>query len=336
MALDDVFNVTHPAEQNGAGDDLALIIEEVAGAVEGTIARKSIMKGWVPVRGVRGTSTITNFAVGESTLQKIVQDGSTPDSNSKNDFSKHSLTIDTPILARATLPILEPLQTSYDARQEIGREHGKKMAKFMDQSFMIQAIKASLQTESAFFAGSAGKPAGHFGGSVQTLSASGDATDPAKLYQALSDLFVKMELKDVDPMSDDLIIVCKPTQFHALLQAEQLINRDYVTSEGNKVVGGFMLKAFGVPIYSSNNYPGGSNISGHLLSNAGNSNAYDGDFTKAVMSAFSPRALMAGETIPVTTKVFWDEKSKLWFVDAYTAYGVTFNRAEYSGSVYIP
>jgi hypothetical protein len=335
MALDDVFSVTHPASQNGGVDPLALIIEEVTGAVEGTLNRKSIMKGWVPVRAVKGTSTITNFAVGESTLQKITQDGSTPDSGSQNDFSKNSLTIDTPILARATLPILEPLQTSYDARQEIGREHGKKIAKFWDQTHMIQAIKASLRTESKF-ATDPGTPAGHFGGSIETLAAAGDATDPAKLYRAISNLMVKMQLKDVDPAMDDCIIVTKPAQFYALLDAEQLVQRDYITSEGNKVQGGFLLKAFGVPIYSTLNYPGGSNIAGHLLSNAGNGNAYDGDFTKALFSCFSPRALLAGETIPLTTKVFWDEKSKLWFVDAYMAYGATVNRAEFAGSIYLP
>lgn len=333
MALDDVFAVTHPNAQNQGADNLALIIEEVTGAVEGTLNRKSIMKGWVPVRAVKGTATITNFAVGESTLQAIAQDGSTPDST-KNDFSKHSLTIDTPILARATLPILEPLQSSYDARQEIGREHGKKIAKFWDQSHMIQAIKASLAANSAFYA--TNETDGHSGGSIETLAAAGDATDPAKLYQALSNLMVKLQNKDVDPAMDDCIIVTKPAQFFALLQAEQLINRDYITSEGNKVVGGFMLKSFGVPIYSSLNYPGGSNISGHLLSNAGNGNAYDGDFTKALFTCFSPRALLAGETIPLTTKVFWDEKSKLWFVDSYMAYGCTTNRHEFAASIYLP
>ncbi len=97
-----------------------------------------------------------------------------------------------------------------------------------------------------------------------------------------------------------------------------------------------LLKTYGVPVVASNNFPGGENISGHLLSNVANSNAYDGDFTKIVAAAFSPSALLAGETIPLTTAVFWDEKSKHWFVDAHLSFGVTPNRAEFAGVIRKP
>jgi hypothetical protein len=64
--------------------------------------------------------------------------------------------------------------------------------------------------------------------------------------------------------------------------------------------------------------------------------AYDGDFSKVVAAAFSPRALLAGETIPLTTDVFWDKITKQWFVDAHLSYGVTPNRAEFSGVILKP
>ena len=335
MALDDSYTIVRPGQSNSAGAVNALHLEEYTGVVESTIARKSVLTGYIPIKPVRGTSVLTNFAVGEATLQKAVPGGPPPDGN-LIDFAKRTLTVDTVVLARNVLPLLEVFQTSYDSRKEIGLEHGKKIAKFTDQAFFIQAIKAALFTDSTYRgAGAVGKPAGHFGGSQVTLGAAGDALDPAKLYQAVADLFVKMEDKDVEPATDDVMIAVRPNEFYTLLQNEQLIDGEYITAEGNSVKA-MLLKTYGVPVIRSNNMPAGQVISGHLLSNAANSNAYDGDFSKIVMCAFSPRALMAGETIPLTTDVFWDKVSKQWFVDAHLAFGVTPSRAEFAGVVMKP
>ena len=334
MALDDTWDVVRPGQSNQAGSVSALHLEEFTGVVESTLERKSVLKAWIPVRPVRGTSVVTNFAVGESTLQKATP-GTTPNGTG-TDFAKRTMTVDTVVLARATLPLLETFQTSYDSRKEIGMEHGKKIAKFVDQSFFIQAIKAALLADSAYRgAGAAGKPLGHFGGSSQTLAASGDALDPAKLYAAIANLFTKMEEKDVDPQSDDVMISVRPAEFYTLLQNEQLIDGTYKTAEGTSIQT-MLLKTYGVPVIRSTNFPGGSTIAGHLLSNAANSNAYDGDFTKVVAAAFSPRALMAGETIPLTSDVFYDKVTKQWFVDAHLSYGVTPNRAEFAGVILKP
>jgi hypothetical protein len=334
MALTESYNIVRPAQSNQAGSTTALQIEEFTGIVEGTIARKSVLKGYIPVRPVKGTSTLTNFAVGESTLQKATP-GVQPD-GTLTDFAKTQVSVDTVVLARAILPLLEVFQTSYDARKEIGMEHGKKIAKFYDQSFFIQAAKAALLTDSKYRgAGAAGKPAGHFGGSLQTLGAAGDALDPAKLYAAIASLLTKMEQKDVDPRTDDVGIYVQPQEFYTLLQNEQLIDGEYKTSEGTDIKA-HLLRTYGVPVFSTNNIPVGQNIVGHMLSNAGNGNAYDGDFTKLVAVAFAPRALLAGETIPLESDVFYDKLSKSWFVDAHLSYGVGHNRAEFAGAIYKP
>lgn len=330
MALESTTNITRPG-MDGTGPAIdGLHIEEYTGVVEQTIARKSALEGFVTARSVRGTSVITNFAVGESTLQKLTP-GTTPD-GSVSKFGKNSLTVDTVILARNIFPLLETWQTSYDARAEVGQEHGKKIAKFRDQAYFIQALKTALLT-SARHSGVDG--AGHSGGSKVTMAGSSDNLDPAKLFAYIADLFVLMEAKDVDPRTDDVMIAVKPAEFYTLLQNEQLINAQYKTSNGTSI-DAMLLKTYGVPVISSNNFPGGSNISGHLLSNSDNSNAYDGDFTKAVAVAFSPRALLAGETIPLTTDVFWDKKAKHWFVDAYLAFAAGPNRAEFAGAIYKP
>jgi len=334
MPIFTVPGITMPSQQNqDATDNDALKIEEYAGVVEGTIERRSLLKGYVPMRPVRGTNTITNYAVGETSLGKVVP-GEAPSPTGGPDFSKASLTVDTLVYARNVIPLLEQWQTRYDARQEIGTEHGKKIAKFYDQSFLIQAAKAAMATESKFSNGDAGKPAGHKGGSVVTLATSADRSDPAKLIQSIADLFVKMEEKDVVPQMDDIMLVFRPAEFYALQQAEQIVNGTYVTATGTRLENVPIFKAYGCPVNSSMNLPQ-EVIASHLLSNAANGNAYDGDFTKLVGLAMSPRALLAGETIPLASDVYYERKEKMWYVDSHMSYGVTTNRHEYAGAIVV-
>lgn len=336
MPLNAAMTVTHPNAINGvdttAADRLALVIEEFTGMVEGTINRRSILAEHVPVRRVQGTATFTNHAVGKSTLQKVVPGEALQ--GIKSDFAKRSVTVDTVIAAREFFPMLEVFQTQMDTRREVANEQGKEIAKFRDQAFLIQALRAARLASSAYANGQAGKPAGHSGGSTQTLATLADSQDPAKLYAALTSLLVKMENKDVDPRSDDVVIVVRPAVYNTLIQAEQLVNTQYVTASGNKVNDGWVLKTAGVPVFSSNNLPN-SNITGHHLSNAFNGNAYDGDFSKTIAAVFSPRAIMAGETIPVTSDVFFDKLYKSWVVDSHLAFAVGPNRAEYAAELAI-
>lgn len=328
MSLD-TFIVTRPGQVGNAGPVDANHIEEYTGEVEGTIARKSVLTGFVNLKTIKGTSILQNFAVGKSTLQKITP-GTTPN-GTNNSFGKNTVQVDTVVLARSTFPMLDVWQTSYDARAEVGQEHGREISKFYDQSFFIQALKTALLVAPKH-SGVAGQ--GHFGGSQSVFTNVNDVLDPAKLYAQIADLFTKMEQKDVDPRTDDLMIVVRPAEFYTLLQNEVLINSTYKTSNGTSIEA-HMLKSFGVPVISSNNLPT-SLIAGHLLSNVANGNAYDGDFTKVAAVAFSPRALLAGATIPLSTKVFWDEVSKSWFVDAWLSYAVGPNRPEFAGVILKP
>lgn len=331
MSLDK-FNVVRPAARNGdETNPLALIVEEFSGMVEGTIARRSRTEGLIQVKSVKGTATVSNFAVGESALQVIVP-GVTPN-GTKNEFGKNSVTVDRTILARATLPLLDVFQTSYDARKEIATEHGKKIAKFKDQAFLIQAVKTALLSHSTFY-GNNKELAGHKGGTVVTLNAAGDQRDPAKLYAAFASLFAQMEEKDVDPVADDLFIFVRPQTFYDLLEAEQVINGQYVTAAGTSIEG-HIFKAWGVPVLSTNNLPNwvedgtAANSVSQMMGGA-----YNGDFSKLIAVAFSARAVLAGSTIDLTSKVFFDDVSKHWFVDAWLAFAATSNRAEFAGAIY--
>lgn len=333
MALDDVYNVTHPGQQGATGALDANHLDEYTGVVEATIERFSALAGLIPMRTVKGTSRVTNFGVGKSVLQKVTP-GAKPD-GTVNKFGKHSIEIDTVVLARSSFPLLETWQTSYDSRAEVGREHGKELAKFTDQCYFIQAIKAALLSDTTLV-GLTGGGTGHSGGSSKTMTGANDHLDPAKLYNYIDDLLILMENKDVDPLAEGLMIAVKPREWYTLSQNELLINSQYITADGTKLDNVPVLKDKGIPLVKSNNFPGGSNITGHLYSNADNSNAYDGDFTKVIASLFTPRAIMAGATIPMTTAMYWLQEYLQWNVDAYTSFAVGPNRPEFASVLLAP
>ena len=175
-------------------------------------------------------------------------------------------------------------------------------------------------------------------GPAVALAAAGDVTDPAKLYSAFSRLFAQLEEKDVDPINDDLVIFVRPTVFYALLEAEQVINGQYKTSEGTSVEG-HIFKAWGVPVVSTANLPNGvintTDDEGNSVGRLMGAN-YTGDFSKLVALAMSPRAVLAGETISLTSDVFYDKLSKSWYVDAHLAFAATPDRTEYAGAILLP
>lgn len=327
-----LFNDTpvRPNQQNQAGATDALNITEFTGMVEGTLERKSKLDPYIKRRRVVGTNSLTNYAIGETTLQTL-QPGVAPDGTLVS-FSKMSLVIDTVILARNIFPLLETFQNNFDVRKEVANEHGKKIAKFTDNAFMIQGIRAALLANSVYSNVAGDKPEGHFGGHVETLATAGDELDPAALYAAIAEVLTAMEEKDITPQDEDVMLVVRPRQFYILQQAEQIINGEYLTSDGNKLTGVAMFKAYGIPVISSNNLPNTA-ITGHELSNANNGNAYDVDASDVVALLMSPRALLAGETIPLQSKVFFDDLSKQWFCDTWLSFGVTANRAEFAAVI---
>lgn len=328
--MSSIFGPTVPVNQNqinGAGALDALIIEQFTGEVEHTVAAESKLSPFIKRRPVKGTNTLTKKAIGRTKLQRL-QRGDAPD-GTQVDFSKASVVVDTTILSRHSFSELETLQTDIDARKEVAVEQGQEIAEFIDQSYLIVAAKAAAQTQSAYSQGSAGRPEGHHGAVQVTFDAAGDENDPAKLYAKIGKLFAELEENKIDPRKHGVILIVRPTTFYILQEAEQISNGEYLTSDGNRLSGIPVLHAWGVPVVSTTNLPNDV-VSGHLLSNPANGNFYDGDFSSLVALAISPKAIMVGETIPLKSAVWWSDASKCWFVDSWLAFGVGFDRVEFS------
>lgn len=322
-----IWGPTSPVNQNqlhGAGPLDALQQERFTGEVEHALMNNEVFAPYFTRKAlVKGTSTLTKKAIGRTKLQKLGR-GQAPDGTQVK-FGKASVTVDTMILSRHTFSELETIQTDIDARGEVATQAGKDIANFNDLTIMIAAAKAAAQTSNPY---GLKEEDGFFGGTQVTIAA-GEEKDPAKLYHAIGQMALGMEKKNVNPRADKALLAVRPEQFYVLMDAEQIVNGEYITSKGNKLDSVPMFKAFGFPVISTTNIPSGV-IEDHLLSNDDNGNFYDGDFSKLVALLVSEKALIIGESKPLETKIWYSDESKVWTVDAWQSYGIGIDRPEYA------
>lgn len=309
--------------------DTDLMIDEYGGVVESQFAKESIMRAYVNLRPVRGTDTIVNNRVGKTTLKKLTP-GVRPEAES-TPFGRVTLTVDTVVLARDNRSLLNEFQTHFSAREELGKDHAKQLGKFFDQAFIIMAIKGSLAAAPVLGDGTPSKQSIGAGKNV-TLAAAGDEDDPDKLAAAITDIIVQMEEEEIEV--GELVVFVRPTRFQTLLNNNKLLSRDFAAGNGDYAKG-IIYEINGARIVKTARIPQ-EEIIGHFLSNEQNANAYDitGQQAKAVAVILHPKSLLAGETIPLTSTVFFSDIEKQWFIDSWLAFGVSINRPDCCGAVF--
>jgi hypothetical protein len=299
------------------------MIEQYGGVVDGQITKSSMMRRFYKLAPVRGTDTLINRRIGRTTLKSLTP-GVRPDA-APTPFGRVSLTVDTVVLARDNRSMLNEFQTDFNARKELGEDHGKEIAKFFDQAFLIQGVKSSLLPAPAGLNGAIGA------GKVAKMAAANDELDPNKLYAKIAAILTQMEEEDID--INECAVFVRPTYYDILLSNDKLVNGDF-SSAGDFADGKFKgIK--GCPVISTARMPKAA-ISGHLLSNADNNNAYDvsADEAKVVATVLHPKSLLSGETIPLTSDVFFSKEEKQWFIDSFLAFGVSNRRPDLCGSVF--
>lgn len=328
----DSTHLSRPGQDAGTGDYDALFIEEYGGMVDLAFHEVSTMSTALNVRTVRGTNTVKNYRVGETSLNAITP-GVRPDAASSN-FGDVSVTVDTTILARNNVAILEDLQNSYDAKVELARTQGEEIGEFFDNAAYTQAMKAARKTAPAGLTG-------FKGGTVVAMAAAGDEADAVKLEAKILNMIQGMEEKKVRVNGttfgttgyNGVSLYMAPAEYYTLLQNDKLVDSQYSGENGNYGEGK-VLKVAGVPINKTTLLPQEA-VTGHPLSNTGNASAYDVSAAEAdvLVQGFAPRAVLAGQTIEMTSDIFYDKVEKQWFIDTMLAVGFAPDRAEMSGVV---
>lgn len=318
-----------PADSTHLSDlDIALMIEQYGGGVESQFKKTAIMRQYADIRPVRGTDTIVNNRVGRTTLQKLVP-GVRPDAEN-TPFGRVALTVDTVVLARDNRSMLNEFQTHFNARMELAKDHGKEIGYFFDQAFIIQAIKGAGMAAPVLGDGTASKQSIGAGKSI-TLANPNDELDPDLLYRAIADIIVQMEEAEI-PV-EELVVFVRPKEFDTLLDNDKLIRSEFSSDNGD-FAKGIIWSIKGARIVKTARIPTQA-VTGHFLSNARNNNAYDVSATEAkcVAVLLHPKSLLAGETIPLSSDIWFNREEKQWFIDSWLAFGVTVNRPDVCGRV---
>lgn len=329
-----------------SGNVNPLYIEQYGGEVEKRFLKKSFMRQFFKFKQVRGTDTITNDRMGSTSLQKVSR-GVRP-TDSAPTFDNISVKVDTIVLARTTQFLLDDFLSHINVRKEVGEEHGKEIGKFFDESFLVQGIKAAqISNKDPDGVVLGGWPSGGTyaqrirtapkdfqGATPLMMKLAGDELDAEALVQRIHNMCQAIEEKDVD--LDGAVILLRPAQYYVLLENDKLLSKDFSTANGD-YASGSVMKVNGIRVQTTNRFPKADQVGEtHFLSNAGNGNAYDvtQDEVDCVAVLLMPKALLAGETIPLTSKVYYDDKELQWFIDSYLAYGVTPNRAEMAAALF--
>ena len=313
-------------------------IDQYAGAVDNQFARKSIMRGFFTVKKIMGTNTYTARRVGRTTVQ-VLTDGIRP-TPTKTNFGTVSVSVNVILLARDERPMLNELQTDFDARKELGEDHGKELAKRFDEAFLIMGREAAGRNATAGLqVGTAAPTAngatsynGAFGaGKSYMLAALADALDGADIYIALEAIITAMDEEDID--TDELVIFLPPAQYSALINGAptQLLDKDFSMDNGD-FASGKLKTILGVPLVKTNRMPTAVDAS-HNLGTAFNTDADEARLAALVMH---PKSVVAGETIPLQSKVWFNDEEKSWFIDSWMAFGVNVDRSDCSGAVFYP
>lgn len=302
---------------------VADMIEQYGGSVDSQFNKKSMMRNFVDVKSVTGTDTIMNRRVGRTTLGTLTA-GVRPAAN-KTSFGSVSLTVDTVVVARDNRSMLNEFQIDFNARAELGKDHGKELGKLFDESLLIAGIKGAAASAPTGLNNAFGA------GTTALLGSAGDELDPTAFYTAIEAGVVSMQTKDMD--TDECVVFVTPTQYAVLLNNDKLVNQDYSTDNGDFANGKFKT-VMGVPIVSTNRMPTAANAA-HDLSTTANGNFYNTSAAEARTAALimHPSSILVGETIPLTSDVYFSKIERQWFIDSLMAYGAAINRPDGSYAI---
>lgn len=315
-------------------EDASLLLDRYAGEVEGKFAAASMMRAMANVRTVKGTDTIVNRRIGGTTLKKLVA-GVRPDASPRAQ-GKVSLTIDTVIMARDNQSLLNKEQQDFDLMAEIGEDHGKYIGEFFDAAFLLQAVKGS-QLAAPVKQGSQSTDANlqkNFkAGHNATLGASGDERDGDRVYDAVVSIVEEMEEQRIP--TSELIMAVRPKVYTGLANSDRLVNSDVAPGNGNSgtrmVQTCAGIRIWKTPLIPNVAHTGAAEDIGTLLGANYQVSATD---AKAQVVILHPRSLLAGETIPLSSDLFFSKEEKQWFIDSWLAFGVTPNRPDLCAAVF--
>lgn len=296
------------------------------GAVESRFGYMSVANRIWPARGLRGTNAMFNRYFGKTNLIAVTA-GVRPDAFS-TPMTKRGVDVDTIVLARNNVDLLNDVQSDFAILSEIALDQGKSHAIFYDNTHFGQLAKGAQEGP---LAGVDSIP----GGKIETITA-GQESDPDVLADAISRVLSAMRRENIP--DTELTVFVGPDEFDTLIRNSYIVSRDYTTQGADSA----LRKIFyinGVRIFETNGMPREATPVGqhHLMSNARNNYAYDLTATDVSARALigHSKSLMPASSISLNSTVWYNKEELQYFCDSHLAFGVTWNRPDVCGAVMI-
>lgn len=318
----------------------SLLIEKFNGVVhEQYLKGENLLNGFA-VQDVVGTNIVSDKYMGETKLQTLTP-GQEPEATNDTEFNKNALVVDTIVLGRNTVHTLHDIQNDFDVMTKLAKNQTGKI-KTMEDQMVVQQLCATGLTGGTYdpyantITGGVQRVTGH-GVAIYVNLKNDDsqAKDPYQLVSAIEVAIMGLVtqrcpmagMKVIVPIAEFGLLV----DYGFIAQQEGGSNEATGTNFDQNLMG--RIKGWNLPVMGSVEFTQ-MKINPHdgethsLLSNASNSNRYD--VTAAMQNAnaviYNQDALLTGRTITLQSDIFFDKKTKGYFIDSWLAEGATTGR----------
>lgn len=335
-------NLVNPAVSY-SGEVDSLLIEKFDGQVKRAYTEKMNMKSYFDIKQVQGTNSVSNKYLGTVGVQALA-----PGADVKGQaaaFDKNQLVIDTAVIARNIVGVLADVQDDIMTKGKLAEEQVDALTYLEDRMLIQQVAYGAIMNTEAKRTNP--RVPGHgFSIDIKVLAATMEV--PNAVVAAI-EYALEQQMEQNTPL-EKFSIIMPWKYFNILRDAERVVNATYNTSQ-DVTVKGFVLKSYNVPVIPSNQMPNrardhrdidGNVADHHLLSNANNGNRYDvistGDDTmdnNIVALIFGTEALLAGQSIALQGKIWFNDQNKSWYIDSWMSEGAIPDRWEQSAVVRI-
>nr|DAU70799.1 MAG TPA: Major capsid protein [Caudoviricetes sp.] len=268
---------------------------QILAAVEQDIAANSILAGKVNSQKVVGGNRVQSFKVDggkveghNSTTGKFVQ-------GSAITVDDTVAKIDQISILRTSVPFLDGKQSPFAHEAVISERIQGLMGAYIDEVYALHAAKVATSAT----------------GLKHTLPAAKTKENLLEGLNSISGMIWEASRRGVQ----GAVVLMSPRTFTTLRMNEQVLNREYLLSDGTTAAMDY-LKLFGMDVYGMSNFASvAQNLTNH------NMPELNGDYSKVEMIVVPRDAILAGDHGEPQVKIWDDEEKLVTFYDVRYAFG---------------
>lgn len=329
--------LTNPAV-SASGEVDTLLIEKFTGKVHEQYQKGENLLRYFDTGKVVGTNMISNKYIGETQLQKLIP-GQDPEAT-PTDFDKNALVVDTILLARNAVQQLHDVQSDIETKGRLANNQMGQLKSFEDKMVLQQGMKGAL-TGGVYdpYAAAGSKITGGIrrvtgqGVAINTVISPTQAASAYHLYSALEISIMGLVHQKVPLRA--LVAIMSIEDFGTLVDMGLIATMDggmgtgFEGSDYGTLTG--RIKTTGTLVHGSaefselkeNGVEGVGEVPHNFLSNEGNGFRYDvtAEMLDANALIFGRSGLLTGKTLDVQGDIYFDKKTKSYFIDTWMSEG---------------